>query len=192
MLLIKIRQAVENKLKNHPLRLSHSLRVYRTATKMARHYKKPLLPIQIAALFHDYNKNDSLEEQRIYLNKASITKYQDTPAIFHALSAANCLKQNFNINNKIILNAIKKHVWGDVKMNYCDKIVFISDKIEPKRNFPQKLYFEKLAYLDIHRAAYEILKNNFEFFQKKGYPLPSNYQLILESLKKDIKKRKIL
>ncbi|CCP88278.1 bis(5'-nucleosyl)-tetraphosphatase (symmetrical) YqeK [Candidatus Phytoplasma solani] len=189
MLLTKIRQIVENKLKNFPLRLSHSLRVYRTATKLARHYRKPSLPIQIAALFHDFTKNDSFEQQKPYLTKISIIKYQKTPAIFHALSAANFLKKELGINNKIILNAIKKHVWGDIKMNYCDKIVFLSDKIEPKRNYPQRKYFEKLAYLDIHQAIYEILKNNFDYFLKKNHPLPSNYQLILESLKKDIKKK---
>ncbi|WP_349402121.1 HAD family hydrolase [Candidatus Phytoplasma solani] len=192
MLLAKIRHIVENKLKNDPLRLNHSLRVYRTATKMARHYRKPLLPIQIAALFHDYTKNDTLEQQKPYLTTISITKYQNTPAIFHALSAANFLKKELDINNKIILNAIKKHVWGDFKMNYCDKIVFLSDKIEPKRNYPQRSYFEKLAYLNIHQAVYEILKNNFDYFQKKKHPLPYNYQLMLAFLEKDIKKRKIL
>ncbi|MBT1576714.1 bis(5'-nucleosyl)-tetraphosphatase (symmetrical) YqeK ['Elaeagnus angustifolia' witches'-broom phytoplasma] len=189
MLLHKIRQAVETKLKNYPLRLEHTIRVYRTATKMARHYNKPLLPIQIAALFHDYAKNDTLEQQKPYLTQANIQKYSKTPAIFHALSAANILKKEFGITNVTILNAIKKHVWGDKKMNYCDKIVLLSDKLEPQRNFSQIKYFQKLAYFNLNQAVYELLKSNFDYFSQKGSPLPYNYQEILSSLKNSIKRK---
>ncbi|MBP5836154.1 bis(5'-nucleosyl)-tetraphosphatase (symmetrical) YqeK [Candidatus Phytoplasma meliae] len=187
MLLKQIRQVVEIKLKSDPSRLAHTLRVYRTATKMARYYRKSILPIQIAALFHDYTKNDSLEQQKPYLTAASMVKYQNTPSIFHALSAANFLKQELEVCDKVILNAIKKHVWGHKTMNYADKIVFLSDKIEPGREYPQQKYFETLAYRNIHQAVYEMLNYNFNYFLKKGVPLPADYKVILTSLKGDIK-----
>jgi predicted HD superfamily hydrolase involved in NAD metabolism len=189
MLLHKIRQCVETKLKNYPSRLEHTIRVYRIATKIARYYNKPLLPIQIAALFHDYTKNDTLEQQKTYITQSNIQKYKQTPAIFHALSAANILKKEFGITNLIILNAIKKHVWGHKKMNYCDKIVLLSDKLDPQRNFCQIKYFQKLTYLNLNQAVYELLKSNFDYFIQKGFPLPSDYREILSSLKKTIKRK---
>ncbi|WP_240992309.1 hypothetical protein [Candidatus Phytoplasma tritici] len=74
-------------------------------------------------------------------------------------------------------------------MNYCDKILFLSDKLESKQNFSQIKYFQKLTYLNLNQTVYELLKSNFDYFSQKGSPLPCNYQEILSSLKKPIKRK---
>ncbi|ABC65539.1 conserved hypothetical protein [Aster yellows witches'-broom phytoplasma AYWB] len=45
------------------------------AQNSSRHYNKPLLHIQIAVLFHNYNKNDTLVQQKPHLTQVNIQKY---------------------------------------------------------------------------------------------------------------------
>ncbi|ABC65540.1 conserved hypothetical protein [Aster yellows witches'-broom phytoplasma AYWB] len=74
-------------------------------------------------------------------------------------------------------------------MNYCNKIILLNDKLEPKRNFFQIKYFQKLTYLNLNQAVYKLLKSNFNYLSQKGCPLTFNYQEILSSLKNSIKRK---
>ena len=54
-------------------------------------------------------------------------------------------------------------------MTILEKIIFVADYIEPGRNKADNLpYIRKLAFEDIDRAVYEILKDTLEYLQEKG------------------------
>ncbi|CAP18431.1 conserved hypothetical protein [Candidatus Phytoplasma mali] len=189
MLLEKIIEKVKIKFKNDKKRLSHILGVHRTSIKLSRFYKENMLQTQVAALWHDYTKNEPLEFHISCLPPKIIKKYQSTPHIYHAFSAAVILQKEFQINDIKILNALRKHVWGHKVMNKLDKIILLSDKIEPQRKYTQVDYFRKLAFIDLNQAVYQILDFNYDFNQKKGNIMHKEQQEILSNLKNKIRKK---
>src|SRR5690554_1621 len=96
---------VKKKLNNYPNRFNHTIRVYEMAVKLAEHYNADVYKVSLAAIFHDYAKYDSILEQIKYLSKDEVLKYEDTKVIYHSLSAAYVLKNEFNIDDEEILNA---------------------------------------------------------------------------------------
>ena len=73
------------------------------------------------------------------------------------------------ILKKCISHKIACHTTGKADMSVLDKIVYIADYIEPRRykadNLPQ---MRKLAYEDLDKTMYEILKSTLEYLAKKG------------------------
>jgi predicted HD superfamily hydrolase involved in NAD metabolism len=188
MLIENILKKLNEKFKNDTPRLNHILGVYRKAMELSRFHKVDSLQSQISALFHDYTKNNSLEFHLSVLDKKIINKYKQATFMYHAFSAPIVLEKEFKINDKKILNAIRKHVWGHKTMNKLDKIIFLSDKLENNRDFPQVNYFRKLAFEDLDQAVYQLLKFNFEYYKIKGGKHFEEQLEILASLEKKIKK----
>ncbi|EMR14733.1 MAG: bis(5'-nucleosyl)-tetraphosphatase (symmetrical) YqeK [Sweet potato little leaf phytoplasma] len=190
MLIETILKKINNKFKNDIYRLNHILGVYQKATDLALFYGENVEEAQIAALFHDYTKNESLEFHLSLLDNEIINKYKQMVFMYHAFSAPIILQKEFNINNTNIFNAIRKHVWGHEDMNKLDKIILISDKIEDSREFPNINYFRELAFKNLDQTIYELLKNNINYYSKKGFePFPEQIK-ILNSLSKKIFKLK--
>ncbi|MDO8057473.1 bis(5'-nucleosyl)-tetraphosphatase (symmetrical) YqeK [Candidatus Phytoplasma gossypii] len=186
MLIEEILKKINNKFKNDIYRLNHILGVYQKATELALFYEENLEEAQIAALFHDYTKNESLEFHLSLLNHEIINKYKQMVFMYHAFSAPIVLRQEFNINNTKIFDAIRKHVWGHENMNKLDKIILISDKIEDSRTFPNIDYFRKLAFKNLDQTIYELLKNNLDYYISKGFKSFPEQIKILNSLKKKL------
>ncbi|VEU80672.1 bis(5'-nucleosyl)-tetraphosphatase (symmetrical) YqeK [Haploplasma axanthum] len=179
MTIDEIKEVVKIKYTNNINRFNHIIGVYEMAMKLANHYGVSSEEVAIAALFHDYTKYDSIDDQVKYINKEDVLKYQDTPVIYHALSASKLIKEEFHIDNELISSAISKHVWGNVKMNMTDKIVLISDKIELGRTYNGVDYLRRLAFQDIDQAIYEFLVENIEYNQREGFEIhPEQYKVV--------------
>ncbi|TVY12200.1 bis(5'-nucleosyl)-tetraphosphatase (symmetrical) YqeK [Candidatus Phytoplasma pini] len=191
MLIKNILEKINQKFQKDTAKLNHILGVHRQAIKLARCHKVDIIAAQIAALLHDYTKNEPLEFHLSLLNTKIIKKYEKVPFIYHAFSASLIAEKEFNIKDKKILNAIKKHVWGHKRMNKLDKIIFLSDKTEYNINYPQINYFRKLAFENMNQSIYFILKSRIEFFNKqKNIPIFEENLEILDIFKKKRLKRK--
>ncbi|WP_341266535.1 bis(5'-nucleosyl)-tetraphosphatase (symmetrical) YqeK [Candidatus Phytoplasma fraxini] len=164
-----ILQKIKKKFHNDPNKLQHILGVHRKAVELSRLYKVDVEKTQIAALLHDYTKNESLEFHLSVLTKKNIDKYKLAPFFYHALSASVIIQKEFDIKDRKILNAIKKHVWGHLKMNKLDKIIFISDKIEHNRTFENIDYLRKLSLENLDKTIYFFLKFTFSFYKEKKF-----------------------
>lgn len=170
---------VSKKYRNNPKRLLHIMGVYEMASKLARRYNENEYEVAIAALFHDYTKFDSIDEQKKYLSKEIIEKYQNTTVMYHALSAAKVLEIEFAIENKNILSAIEKHVWGSENMNLIDKIVLISDKVEIGRSYQGVNRLRELALNNIDLAIYEFLIDSVSYELSMNRSIhPEEYKVI--------------
>lgn len=177
---------VKKKLNNYPERFNHTIRVYEMALKLAEHYKVDSYKVAMAAIFHDYSKYDTVKEQTKYLTNDEIIKYEDTKVMYHSLSAAYVLKNEYNINDKEILNAIKFHVWGHPNMSLIDKIVLISDKIELGRTYPKVEELRKLAFENLNLAICKFLEDNITYYSKKGFNIHKSQYETIETLKEEI------
>jgi len=181
---------VKKKLKDHPKRFQHILRVYEMAIELANHYNISTEQVGLAAIFHDYAKYDSIEEQTKYLSSNEIENYKDTPVIYHAFSAAKVLEHEYNIKDKIILNAIKYHVWGHKEMDIVTKIVLISDKIEKGRTYSKASYFRKLAFENLNLAIYEFLNDIIIYLEKNNFTIHNEQKEVILKLKEAINSEK--
>lgn len=188
MIYSELLKKVQLKFKNNEERLIHTLNVVDMAVKLSKHYnlsKEDIKKIKVAALMHDYTKYESLEFHKKYLSKQIFNKHKNEQFIYHAYSAANYIKEHYNIKDDKILNSIKSHVYGKISMTIFDKIILISDKIEINRKFPKANYFRKLAFEDLDLSVLLFLKDNISYNESEGKVI-SNYQKeIIDKLEKE-------
>lgn len=172
---------VKTKYKTRPERFEHILGVVQTAVSLATRYGVDTDKAYIAALFHDYTKYDTLEAQCSVLTQKEIKLYQDYPVMYHALSAASILKSKYTINDEAILNAIAKHVWGDLQMTDLDKIILIADKIEPTRNYPAVAKLRTLSKESLNETLIAYYKDALIHYKNNGIQIPPViYEIIKE------------
>jgi predicted HD superfamily hydrolase involved in NAD metabolism len=171
-----IKKRVSEKLSNHQKRLTHVFGVYETAVKLAKIHNVDVEKVSIAALFHDYSKYDSIEDQVAHMDLKTIKNYAEYPVIYHAMAAAIALEHEFHIRDQEILNGIRYHVWGRPNMSDLEKIVFISDSCEPNRNFPDSQMIFEMASKNLNQATEYCMKISIDHVIAKGL-VPSPEQM---------------
>jgi predicted HD superfamily hydrolase involved in NAD metabolism len=59
-----------------------------------------------------------------------------TPVLLHGMLSAEIAKERLGISDETVLDAIRWHATGKENMTVFEKLIYIADKIEPKRNYP--------------------------------------------------------
>lgn len=119
-------------------RYMHVLGVVSTAKKLAKLNGVSEEKAEIAALCHDAGKNLTKEQLLNIIEKNNIQLTLDekkTPELWHAIVSPIIAKEEFNINDEEILEAARWHTTGKPNMTKLEKIIYISDMIEPSRVF---------------------------------------------------------
>ena len=116
-------------------RYEHSLRVEETAVSLAGHYKADVAKARLAGLLHDLGK-----------------KVKGKPKLLHAALSAEMAKDKFGVLDEEVLNAIRFHTQGRENMTLLEKIIYLSDHIEPGRVYPEVQKVRKLAYENLDQA----------------------------------------
>lgn len=173
---------VENKYSLKKDRLVHIYGVIQTAKILANYYGYDPMKAEIAALFHDYTKYDSLEFQQQFLTQEEILKYKDFDVMYHAISASRLLKEKYKINDEEVLEAIYNHVWGKTNMSVLDKIILIADKTEPSRNYPGVEEIRKASFKSLDEAIIIYTKNYILHEKSLNRKYPKIVDDILEEL----------
>ena len=165
---------MQNRLKEYLTRdrFIHTQGVMYTATALAMCHGEDLVKAQVAGLLHDCAKCIPTGKKLKICKKNDIplTRWEEeNEALLHAKVGVYIAKKKYGIDDPAILNAIRYHTTGKADMSVLDKIVYIADYIEPRRykadNLPQ---MRKLAYEDLDKTMYEILKSTLEYLAKKG------------------------
>lgn len=176
---------VEIKFTNYPKRLTHTLGVVDMAERLAIKYNLNVNDVKIAALLHDYTKYETLEFHEEYISNNLFTKYQNNPALYHALSARNYVETKFDINNKEILNAINNHVYGRIGMSTFEKVILISDKIEENRDYPKVKEFRELAFENLDLTLILFLEDAIKHNKQRNIEILDEQYEIINYLKKE-------
>ena len=158
--LYKIREALPFLLTEK--RLSHTLCVEEEAVKIANKLfifleidSKYINDISASALLHDITKRLSLEEQQKMCRKHAIeTDYISFNScnLLHSKTASHLSRELFGIND-IVFSAIYNHTTGKENMNVFDKIVFLSDYIEPTRTHESCIKVREAFYKEFDNGA---------------------------------------
>lgn len=149
-----IRRRLEEKLK--PERYTHTLGVMYTASSLAMCYGENIENALLAGLLHDCGKFCSIKEQINLLKEYKLSPTEaekKMPALIHARLGAYLAEHEYHIKNPEILSAITFHTTGKPGMTMLEKIIYISDYIEPGRQaIPGLEEVRKSAFADIDEA----------------------------------------
>lgn len=165
------------KSKLDPMRYEHSLSVSFTCMALAMRYGYDLHRAELAGLLHDCAKRYGDNELIVKCQKHGIDLTEGekkAPAVIHATYGAWMAEHKFGIQDPEILSAIRCHTTGKPDMGVLDKILYIADYIEPRRNKAANLeQMRYLAFQDLDRTMYEILAGTLDYLKKKNAGLDS-------------------
>lgn len=152
-------------------RYLHTVSVSYTAMCLAMRYEVDLHKAEIAGLLHDCAKCISNEKKLKECQKHNIRisdAEQRKPDLLHAKLGAFIAMDEYEVDDKEIINAILKHTTGAPNMTMLEKIIFVADYIEPRREKAENLPFlRKLAFEDIDACVYFILEDTLSYLKKK-------------------------
>lgn len=187
-------------------RFAHTRGVEETAAQLAQWFapeEEPLL--RAAALLHDVTKELSEQEQRFLLAKDNIrlSPEEDAiPALFHSLTAPYVIRRDFPAYAEdAVLSAVRNHTVGRPEMTLTEKIIFISDYIEPTRTYPACLAVrnallpaletaepkERLSLLN--RAVLQAMDNTIASLRRKNLPIAAGTFAARNAIQDEISRR---
>ncbi len=141
-------------------RLFHTLSVEKEALSMAKIYlslygygEEYLGDISAAALLHDITKNYPVEKHIEYLSDFFFDI--DFPeSVLHSVSSAFFALERFCCNTRVF-SSIYYHTTGCAQMDIFEKIIYLSDIIEPTRIHDSCKKLRRLFYERIESASNE-------------------------------------
>lgn len=168
----KLRHQVKKALKSDKMRFRHTIGVADTCACMAMRYGIDVERAYIAGLLHDCAKcvDDEIKVSECIDNNIEMTDIErKNPYLLHSKLGAFYAKTLYGIEDEEICSAIRYHTTGRCDMTSLEKIVFLADYIEPYRNKANDLdNIRRLAFVDIDRAVYEVLKSTLDYLKKNN------------------------
>ena len=151
-------------------RYAHTMGVMYTCAALAMVHGCDLTQAQTAGLLHDcakcipgHTKIKMCEKYNLEISEIE----RKNPSLLHAKLGAYLAKDKYDIEDEEILMAIRSHTTGRPGMSLLEKIVYIADYIEPKRDKAPNLDFvRKLAFQDLDECMYEILKDSLAYLEE--------------------------
>lgn len=152
-------------------RFMHSVNVAETAVKLAELYGCDAAKARIAGLVHDCARELDLETLHKCLEAERIVP--DTIALslkelLHGPAAIHICRKVFGINDEEILSAVRYHTTGKENMSLLEKIIYLSDFIEPSRCFDGVEDLRERAYIDLDEAVLMALNSSIRYIISKN------------------------
>lgn len=168
--LLELQDAMREKLM--PKRYLHSLGVQYTCASLAMRYDCDIVKAQVAGILHDVAKSYDGAEQirRCEMYNIPISDVErEESYLLHAKLGAYYAKNKYGVEDDDILQAISFHTTGKSAMTMLEKIVFLSDYIEPSRRIiPGLTQIRKLAFENLDLAVYTTLHNILNYLKSNG------------------------
>ena len=158
-------------------RYHHTLGVMFTAASMAMVWGEDLEKARVAGLLHDCAKciPNKKKLKMCSQHNIPVSEFEQThPFLLHAKLGAYVAKAKYNITDEDILSAITWHTTGKPEMTLLEKIVYIADYIEPKRDkAPNLKVVRKLAFQDLDECMYKILADTLAYLEENPKDIDS-------------------
>nr|WP_027870791.1 bis(5'-nucleosyl)-tetraphosphatase (symmetrical) YqeK [[Eubacterium] cellulosolvens] len=163
---------IEEKLKKELTenRYRHTMGVTYTACALAMVHGADLNQARMGGLLHDCAKciPNSEKIEICKKKKIEVSEFEiEHPVLLHAKLGAYLAKKEYGCDDQAILDAITWHTTGRPAMTLLEKIVFVSDYIEPNREKqPNLAEIRKLAFSDIDQCMYQILRDTVDYLSE--------------------------
>ena len=178
-----------------PDRYIHSLGVAATAVSMASRYGVDAKKAYIAGLLHDCAKNLSSDRVKIICRdlEVELDEYEkENPALIHAKVGAEFVKSEFGVNDPEICDAIRWHTLARPEMGELEKIIFVSDMIEPNRVYEEVEFLREVAFKNLDRGVFECISATIKFNEEKKKTVHPNAYATRDWLLKKVLRVKTL
>lgn|SRR5690625_980141 len=157
-------------------RWDHTLGVMSSAVYLAKKYDANPQRAELAAILHDLAKYWSADQQKqsIIDDGRALELLQYEQALWHAEAGAITAERQLGITDEEVLQAIRYHTTGRVKMTKLEKIVCLADYIEPGRHYPGVDLIREQADISLEHGLVAALDHTMQFLigqRKKIYPL---------------------
>jgi nicotinate-nucleotide adenylyltransferase len=113
-----------------------------------------------------------------------MAKELSTP-LGHGEAAAVMLEKSFGVTNKDVLEAVRYHTEGKSGMGDLAKIVYIADKIEPRRKTVDPRLRELCKTAPLETLFEEIVRGTHGYLERKGIVISENARRLLQHLEKN-------
>jgi len=153
-----------------PQRRQHIYGCIDTAERLARAYGADIESCCLAALLHDCTKAQKKPEQLIICRKYDIILPYAEPygeQLLHAVTGAVLARIKYGVKPDVE-SAIRWHTTGRPDMSLIEKIIFVSDCIEPSRDYPGVENVREAVTVDIDRAVFIALRQTLEDLLRRG------------------------
>ena len=163
-----IKKALSEKLK--PSRFEHILRVVETADWVADVAKVDKDKLHFAALLHDCAKYMPFDEQLRFARQNNVALSDEdlkAPALLHARNGAFLAREEYGIEDPLILNAIRVHPSGALGMSRLARALFVCDYIEPGRDFRGLKKIQKQVKKNFEEAVLSAIVSKNRWVLKK-------------------------
>ena len=151
-------------------RFNHSKSVAHVAYRLAKIHNLDFSKAYIAGILHDIAKGIDKDES-LSLMKEYYPEFLDIGAYaYHQFLGEMVVKETFNINDDDILAAIKYHTTGRKEMGWLEKLIYVSDKIEPSRPYDSSDFIKAMEE-DFNSGFLTVLKANKEYLMAKNKSL---------------------
>lgn len=165
-----IRDRLKSKL--NPMRYEHTLSVSFTCMALAMRYGCDMEKAEMAGLLHDCAKryDDETIIKKCRKHGIELTESERmAPSIIHAKLGAWMAEHKYGVTDSEILSAIACHTTGKPDMSLLDKILYIADFIEPRRDRVSSLpQMRRLAFVDLDEALFQIMEGILQYLENSG------------------------
>jgi predicted HD superfamily hydrolase involved in NAD metabolism len=154
-------------------RYAHTRGVVKTAKALALRHGVSPKRAAIAAWLHDCAKALDRDAMKRLLRHAGVDRDERAlPALWHAPVGAYLARRDYGVGDAEILGAIRWHTTGFKGQTPLQKVVFVSDYIEPGRpRWPELPALRRLAGRDLDAAWAQVLKHKLLDLVGRGRPL---------------------
>jgi len=171
----EIKEMLQNTLT--PRRYKHSLGVADTASQLAMRFGFDPQRAYTAGLVHDCAKDMSLEQMLNWADSYDVVLDELTlksPALVHGPVGAQIIRHHFEITDEDIISSVHFHTTGKAHMGLLEKIIYLSDFIEPSRNYEGVEQLRETARRDLDVAVFQALSNTIGYVISLRAPLHIN------------------
>ncbi|MCD8250273.1 MAG: bis(5'-nucleosyl)-tetraphosphatase (symmetrical) YqeK [Lachnospiraceae bacterium] len=148
-------------------RYEHTLGVMYTSAALAMRYGYDIDKALLAGLMHDCAKcmPNAKKLKTAEKNGLEISELERKhPFMLHAKVGELLARKKYDIDDEEVLGAIRWHTTGRPDMTLLEKIVYVADYIEPKREkAPNLKEIRQLAFVDLDRALLKILEDTLGY-----------------------------
>ncbi|WP_226680155.1 bis(5'-nucleosyl)-tetraphosphatase (symmetrical) YqeK [Sutcliffiella horikoshii] len=174
-------------------RYVHTIGVMETALELAERYGVDKEKAELSAIFHDYAKfRDKEEMRRIIIDQKmpqDLLQFHDE--LWHAPVGAYLVEKEAGISDPEVLEAIRCHTSGKIKMSMLDKVLYVADYIEPGRDFPGVEQVRESAKTSLDIAVIQSMKNTITYLLKRNQPVYPDTFHAYNDMTMKVKERKL-
>lgn len=150
-------------------RYDHVLRVRDKALELGEIYGLELEKIEIAALLHDCAKENEDYYMDKYKNefeekrKENFDPDMDNKKTVHGILGKIVAEKEYGIEDRDILNAIQNHTSGRIGMSDMEKVIYLADKTEDKRDYPGVDEIRRISENNLSKAIVKSMDNTLKY-----------------------------